>query len=52
VLVKPEEEKELKALMCPYCGAPLRAIYEPCKYCGLGYNEAAKLMKKGKNQYE
>lgn len=28
------------ALACPNCGAPLKAVYEACEYCGMSYREA------------
>jgi predicted RNA-binding Zn-ribbon protein involved in translation (DUF1610 family) len=39
VAVKKDDAK-MKALLCPNCGAPLKAIYYRCEYCGLSYIEA------------
>lgn len=44
-----ENDNELKALVCPNCGAALKAIYIRCEYCGLSYCEAKKKLEKESN---
>ena len=47
VFKNDNNDDELEALVCPYCGAPLKAIYVRCDFCGLSYREAKKEVKKG-----
>ena len=47
VFKNDNDNNELEALVCPYCGAPLKAIYIRCDFCGLSYREAKKEVKKG-----
>ena len=39
---KDWEDDERDALACINCGAPLKAIYMRCEYCGLSHVEARK----------